>query len=210
MNRLINFFNKKSFRLFQRRSTLPKPTPTGQASQITPANTPGPSSGLDLIFTLLGERMARQSQAADQIDTKVAGIIVGGTTLVGFAFLIQHHPSGNCSVLIPSLLHHWPIMVKLGLPYVPFLAFYILTMFFALRAYRIQTYTDVPNPKTALRRIGESERDLKFSLSKAMAHYSEYNQDIINGKAVWAQRATNMLLVEIATLVLLLVYQTIC
>ncbi len=162
------------------------------------------------MFTLISERMARQSQAADQIDTKASGILIGGTTLVGFAFLIQHHTAGNCSDLIPIWLHHWPIMVRLGLPYIPFLTCYILMMIFALRASHVQTYTDIPNPGTALKRLNESERDLKLSLSQAMAHYSEYNQGIINGKAVWTQRASSMLLAEIATLVLLLVYQTIC
>jgi hypothetical protein len=162
------------------------------------------------MYSLIRENLTTQLQVADQQDTKASGILVGGTTLVGFGFLVQHHLTGNCSSLIPNWVHRWPITVRLGLPYVPFLICYILTMIFAVLAYRVQIYWNVPDPVTALKRMNEPEKDLKYSLSQATAHYSKVNETILKWKADQIEWALRMLLAETAFLVLLLVYQTIC
>ncbi len=130
--------------------------------------------------------------------------------MVGFAFLVQHHPVGNCSLLIPLWLHHWPIMVRLALPYVPFLLCYVLSMIFALQASRIRGYWTVPDPVKALKSMNKSERELKLELSRAMAHFSKENEGTLDMKADRIQWAVRLLLGEIAALVLLLVYQTVC
>ncbi len=162
------------------------------------------------MFALIREHLTMQHQAADQHDTKAAGILVGGTALVGFAFLVQHHPVGNCSVLIPTWLHHWPIMVRLGIPYVPFLLCYTLVIIFALQASRIRGYWIVPDPVKALKSMKETERYLKLSLSQSMAHFSKVNEMILDRKATLIQWAARLLLAETIALVLLLFYQTIC
>jgi hypothetical protein len=162
------------------------------------------------MFTLIREHLTMQHQVADQQDTKASGILIGGTTMVGFAFLVQHHPVGNCSLLIPLWLHHWPIMVRLALPYVPFLLCYVLSMIFALQASRIRGYWTVPDPVKALKSMNKSERELKLELSRAMAHFSKENEGTLDMKADRIQWAVRLLLGEIAALVLLLVYQTVC
>ncbi|HYU76865.1 MAG TPA: hypothetical protein VEL31_29710 [Ktedonobacteraceae bacterium] len=162
------------------------------------------------MFTLIREHLTMQHQGADQLDTKAAGILVGGTTLVGFAFLVQHHPVGNCSVLIPTWLHHWPIMVRLGMPYIPFLLCYTFVIIFALQASHIRGYWTVPDPVKALKSMKETERGLKLSLSQSMAHYSKVNEMILDRKASLIQWAARLLLAETIALVLLLSYQTIC
>jgi hypothetical protein len=162
------------------------------------------------MFTLIREYLTLQHQTADQQDTKASGILVGGTTMVGFAFLVQHHPVGNCSALIPIWLHQWPVMVRLAVPYAPFLLCYILVMIFALQASRIRGYWTVPDPVKALKSMKKPEQDLKLSLSQAMAHLSKENKTTLDTKAVWIRWAARMLVGEIAALVLLLLYQTVC
>ncbi len=130
--------------------------------------------------------------------------------MVGFAFLVQHHPVGNCSALIPIWLHQWPVLVRLAVPYVPFLLCYLLSMIFALQAFRIRGYWTVPNPKKALKIMKESEQDLKLLLGRTMAHFSMDNEKTLDKKAGWIRWAARLLLGEIAALVLLLLYQTVC
>lgn len=181
-----------------------------QDQQNAPADPYDPFPGRDLVFTLVRENLATQLQVADQQDTKASGILIGATTLFGFAFLVQHHPVGNCSSLIPVWMHHWPVAMRLALPYIPFLVCYILTMIFAAISYRVQKYWDVPNPVTAVGRMDESEKDLKYSLSLAIAHFATVNSLVIQWKAKQTERALYLLLAEMACLVLLLVYQTVC
>ena len=169
-----------------------------------------PLPGRDLMFNLIRDHLTMQHQAADQQDTKAAGILVGGTTMVGFAFLTQHHPMGNCSFLIPIWLHHLSIIVRLGILYLPFLLCYTFVIIFALQASRIRGYWTVPDPVKALQSMKETERDLKLSLSQSMAHFSKVNEMILDRKASLIQWAARMLLAETIALILLLFYQTIC
>jgi hypothetical protein len=210
MNKFFTFFRQRSFRLFPYRQTSPASVLTGQVPQNVPTDPTDPLPGRDLMFTLIHEYLTMQHQAADQLDTKAAGILVGGTTLVGFAFLVQHHPVGNCSVLIPTWVHHWPIMLRLGIPYLPFLLCYTLAIIFALQASRIRGYWTVPDPVKALKCMKETERGLKLSLSQSMAHFSKVNEMILDTKASLIKWAVRLLLAETIALVLLLFYQTIC
>src|SRR6266581_1494733 len=210
MNHMFTFLHLWRLRLFPHRQTLPAPISTGQTPQGVLADPPDPYPGRELMFTLIREHLTMQHQTADQQDTKASGILVGGTTMVGFAFLVQHHPVGNCSALVPIWLHQWPIMVRLAVPYVPFLLCYILSMIFALQASRIRGYWTVPDPVKALKSMNKSERELKLELSRAMAHFSKENEGTLDMKADRIQWAVRLLLGEIAALVLLLVYQTVC
>ena len=210
MNYLYRLFSQERFRHFLHRQTLPSPAPMEQVQQSAPADPPDPLPGRDMMFTLIRENLTMQIQAGDQLDTKASGILVGGTTLVGFAFLVQHHPAGNCSSLIPIWMHHWPISMRLAIPYLPFLLSYVFTMIFAVLAFRIQTYWNVPDPVTALKRMNEPEKVLKESISQATAHFAKFNQTIVEWKARRIEWALYLLLAEIAFLVLLLVYQTVC
>ena len=162
------------------------------------------------MFTLIREYLAMQHQVSDQHDTKASGIVVGGTTMVGFAFLIQHHPMGNCSDLFPVWLHHWPIQTRLAIPYGPFLLCYAFSMIFAILAARIRGLWTIPDPVQALKSLKKPEQELKLELSQSMAHFAKENESILNKKANWIQWAVYMLLGETLTLILLLLYQTVC
>jgi hypothetical protein len=210
MGHLFTFFHQGRFRLFPRRSILQTSVPMGQVPQSAPANPPDPLPGRDFMFSLIREHLAMQHQAADQQDTKASGILIGATTMVGFAFLIQHHPVGNCSALFPIWLHRWSIVLRLALPYVLFLVFYTSSMICALQASRIRGYWIVPDPVKALKSMDKTEPELKLSLSQAMAHYSKINEKTLDRKAYWNRWAGRMLLCETLTLVLLLLYQTVC
>jgi hypothetical protein len=210
MNHLFTRLHLLGLRLFSHRQTLPTPISIVQMPQGMPANPPDPYPGRELMFTLIRELLTLQHQTADQHDTKATGILVGGTTMVGFAFLVQHHPVGNCSALIPIWLHQWPVMIRLAIPYVPFLLCYLLSMIFALQASRIRGYWAVPDPVKALKIMKEPEQDLKLLLNRTMAHYSKINESILDKKAGWIRWAARLLVGEIAALVLLLLYQTVC
>jgi hypothetical protein len=86
--------------------------PGNTASQIQNKQSEANTSE-SLAFTLLCEYQTVQIQTADQLDAKASSIQIGATTLVGFAFLVQHHPVGNCSSLIPAFLHTWPLAKRL-------------------------------------------------------------------------------------------------
>lgn len=185
MSYLYRLFSQGRFRRFLHRQTLPSSVPQGQVQQSTPADPPDPLPGRDMMFALIRENLTMQIQTGDQLDTKASGVIVGGTTLVGFAFLVQHHPSGNCSSLIPIWLHHLPLAVRLAIPFIPFLFSYVLTMIFAVLAVRVETYWNVPDPVIALRRMNEPEKALKESISQATAHYAKVNQAVVQGVCPW-------------------------
>lgn len=165
------------------------------------------------MFAMLREHLMMQHQIADQQDTKAAGIVVGGTTMVGFVFLVQHRPLGYCTTLFPVWLlwlHHLPIPIKLGLPYCPFLACYLGSIIFALLASRIRGYWTVPQPVKALKSMNTPEQKLKEELSAAIGHFSVENQTILDTKARWLRWAVRFLLAQTLTLVFLLMYQTVC
>lgn len=208
MNWFFTFFRREISRFFSSRS-VPPPS-AAQAQKIVSEKPPDPYPGRDLVFTLLRDHLLMQHQQADQLDLKASGVLVGGTTLVGFAFLAQHHPAGNCSSLFPLWLHHWPLAARLGLPYTPFLLGYIVSVLFALLALRISGYWAVPDPVFALKNIDKTEATLKYSLSQAIAHFSGLNQEVLERKAKKIQWASRFLLIETIALVLLLLYQTIC
>lgn len=213
MNYLFQLFHQGTFRLFPGQQTLSSPVSplnNSQVQQGTPAKPPEPLPGRDLMYALIREHLVMQIQTGDQLDTKASGVLVWATTLVGFAFLAQHHPAGNCSSLLPLWLHQWPLAVRLALPYIPFLFSYVLAVVFTVLAFRIHTYWMVPDPVTALKRMHEPEQALKESLSQAIAHYAKKNEATIKLKAKRVQWAVSVLLSEVAFLVLLLVYQTIC
>src|SRR6266705_3008230 len=204
MDHLFTFFCQGRFRLFPRRSTSPASISTGQLPQSASTDPPDPYPGRELMFTLIREYLTMQHQVADQHNAKASGILVGGTTMVGFAFLIQHHPVGNCSDLFPIWLHHWPIQIRLAIPYGPFLLCYAFSMIFAILASRIRGLWTIPDPVQALKSLKKSEQELKLELSQSMAHFAKENESILNKKADWIQWAAYMLLGEIFTLVLLL------
>ena len=197
MNRLFTFFRQGRFRLFPRRSTSPASVFTGQMPQSAPAD---PYPGRELIFTLIREYLTMQHQVADQHNAKASGILVGGTTMVGFAFLIQHHPVGNCSDLFPIWLHRWPIQIRLAIPYGPFLLCYAFSMIFAILASRVRELWAIPGPVQAWKSLKKPEQELKLELSQSMAHFAKENELVLNKKADWVQRAGYMLLWFLLTL----------
>lgn len=210
MERLFTFFRQGRSRSFPSHSASPSPVSLEQKKLDAVEDPPDPYPGRDLMFTLIREHLLMQHQVADQHDVKGAGILVGGTTLVGFAFLFQHHLAGNCSIFIPTWLHYWPTAVRLGIPYIPFLLCYVLLVVFALQISRVRGYWTVPNPVKALKSMHIPEKDLKRTLSQAMAHYSKLNEITLDKKAFWIQMASWALLGETIALILFLLYQTIC
>ena len=83
-------------------------------------------------------------------------------------------------------------------------------MIFALLASRVRGLWAIPGPVEALKSLKKPEQELKLELSQSMADFAKENELVLNKKADWIQRAAYMLLGEILTLVLLLLYQTVC
>jgi hypothetical protein len=208
---ILSFMDLFSFIRLGRRLHLGQAQPTHKSATLQAQNVQSEASTSEsLAFTLLGEYQTVQIQTADQLDVKALNIQVGAATLVGFAFLVQHHPAGNCSVLIPAFLHSWPLAIRLALPYVPFLVFYVFTVIFALQASRTRIYARVPDPMKLLKYRAVPENEAKSLLNNMIAHTSKQNEAVLLRKAYWMTWAVRSLLVETLALVLLLLYQTVC
>ncbi len=158
---------------------------------------------IDLIFSLSLSSVDSQLGQVDALDTKADSAQVSATTLVGAALVLE-------AILLPmnsgEIIHIIQIVSLL-----PLLISYIVVMFSANKAYKVETYKKAPAPSafTDGYYLSMPEHQAKSKILNALAYVFEKNQEIIERKTKLINRAITWRTVEALMLVLFLLIQVL-
>jgi hypothetical protein len=96
---------------------------------------------LDVVFTLIKERIDSQLAQVDAMDTKVNFILGSATAVISAGLVVQGlSPSSHCSLLTNKFLQ--------SLPAISLFASYLATTLPAFFAYRLHAFKGVALPET--------------------------------------------------------------
>jgi hypothetical protein len=172
---------------------------------------------LDLAFDLTKERMSGQLARIDGLDNKANFIKGAATGIVGLALTLQTAlfsapaTSSYCTSYIPSFLHTLNPLLKRAIPLIPLIITYVIVMYLSHLAYKIDNYHEVPtNPEALYDYLAEDVAITKIDIYNRMRVHFQQNELKIRSKARWATYAFRFLEVEGLSLVLLLLYRSIC
>src|SRR6266849_2926128 len=169
-------------------------------------------ASLDFIFDLIKERIAAQLARIDGLDNKANFIMGAATALVSIALTLQaavltSHTSGYCTPIIPTFIHTWPPLLRRAIPLLPLIVTYIIVIYLSQKAYKIDSYHDIPANPDALYKYLEQNQDvatIKIDIYGRMRVNFTKNEEKINAKARWIQYALWLLELEGISLLLLL------
>lgn len=205
-------------KIFSRYTSQNHIVPSNHSQLAQEADKDNILASLDFIFDLVKERMAAQLARIDALDNKANFIMGAGTALVSIALTLQaavltSHTSGYCTSLIPTFIHSWSPLLRRAIPLVPLVVTYIIVMYLSRQAYKIDSYHEVPANPDALYTYLEQNQDvaaIKMDIYNRMRVNFTKNEAKITAKARWIERALWMLGLEGISLVLLLLYRSLC
>ncbi len=206
---------RKIFSLYTSQNHTP---PVNHAQPSQEAEKDNTLASLDFIFDLVKERMAAQMARIDGLDYKANFIMGAATAIVSIALTLQAavltaHPCDYCTPIIPNFLYTWPPLLRRAIPLLPLIVTYMIVMYLSQRAYKIDSYHDVPANPDGLYKYLEQNQDvatIKIDIYNRMRTNFTENEDKINAKARWIQYALWSLELEGISLVLLLLYRSLC
>lgn len=158
---------------------------------------------LDVVFTLVKERIEAQLAQVDSIDTKSNFILGSATAVISAGLVVQGlTPSSHNPLLKNPLIHALPISLLV--------ASFLVTTIPAAIAYRVRAYNGVAHPETLFDEyLGEDENTTKADVSKSMIDAYKRNEKLITRKAFWAGFSLYALLFEVVVLSSVILSQTI-
>jgi hypothetical protein len=205
-------------KIFSRYASQNHTVPSNHAQPAQEADKDNTLASLDFIFDLVKERMVAQLARIDGLDNKANFIMGAGTALVSIALTLQaavltSHTSGYCTPIIPTFIHVWPPLLRHAIPLLPLIITYIIVIYLSQKAYKIDSYHDIPANPDALYTYLEQNQDvatIKVDIYDRMRVNFTKNEEKINAKARWIQYALWLLELEGISLVLLLLYRSLC
>ena len=171
---------------------------------------------LDLAFDLAKERMSGQLTRIDVLDNKANFIMGAATGIVGLALTLQaalfSAPiTSYCTSYIPTFLHTLNPLLKRAIPLLPLIVTYLIVMYLSHLAYKIDNYYEVPtDPEGLYDYLTEDVAVTKIDIYRVMKVNFQQNEEKIRSKAQWATYAFRFLELEGITLVLFLLYRSVC
>jgi hypothetical protein len=170
--------------------------------------------GLSIVFDLVSERFDAQRERLNSLDAKANFALTAATTLVSAGLVLQSlilpHSHSACSIIIPSILHKLPELIKRALPLLPLLFVYFIVIVIGCFAYKIREFSQVPKPRLLIEYLPYSEYYVKAVVLSTMIEAYEENAKKLDDKASLIDWAFLALVIEAAMLVFLLLYQGIC
>lgn len=169
---------------------------------------------LNLATNYTWDLLTAQTTRANALDSKANFILGAATTLVGAALVLL--PSiltshTNCSIVIPSFLQTLPHFLKGLLLVLPLIIIYVIVMGLAYQAYKIRTYTEVPDPRRLLDEYLDKPEDYtKAVVIQSLVDAYEENETVITNKANYNFLAFTFLMIEALILVILLLLRVTC
>lgn len=205
-------------KIFTRNVSQNHTTSNNHAQPAQEADNDNTLASLDFIFDLVKERMTAQLARIDGLDNKANFIMGAATAIVSIALTLQAavlatHTSGYCTPIIPNFIYTWPPLVRRAIPLLPLIVTYTIVMYLSQKAYKIDSYHDVPANPNALYKYLEQNQDvatIKVDIYDRMRVNFTRNEEKINAKAHWTQFALWFLELEGISLVLLLLYRSLC
>ena len=171
---------------------------------------------LDLAFDLAKERMSGQLARIDGLDNKANFIKATATVIVGLALTLQaalfsSPATSYCTSYIPAFLHTLNPLLKRAIPLIPLIITYVLVMYLSHLAYKIDNYYEVPtDPEALYDYLVEDVAITKIDIYHMMKDNFKENEKKIRSKARRTTYALRVLELEGLSLVLLLLYRSIC
>jgi hypothetical protein len=167
------------------------------------------AANLDVILAYIKDVAAAQTAQIAALDGKANfGLTAASLLTTGVASLHGVDPSRTAG--IPLLPHLSPAILIPAASLVTGFAFaiYLLVVFSAYQAYKVRTYTVVPNPSVLLKDYwNKSPFDTKSTLAATLADAVSDNQKQAEKKATWVSVVMRSLLAEAVLLLALLVLQ---
>jgi hypothetical protein len=182
------------------------------APDLAEEHTDWPS--IDVVYDEIQEMTKAQSDRNKIIDTKAnfglaaATLLTAGVTGLGRALSESGATVGSQVVPIGPWTPSTNQLVD-GVTIASLVVFFLIALCTVL-AYRIQTFRDVANPGKLMEVYLYKEPEYtKAALAQQRAKNFMTNEDRIDGKATWANRAMKLLVVEAGLLLLIAVLQVI-
>ena len=185
-------------------------------SPVQEANKDYGLPSLDLAFDLAKERMSGQLARIDGLDNKANFFMGAATGIVGLALTLQAalfsaSATSYCNSYIPTFLHTLNPLLKRAIPLLPLIVTYIIVMCLSHLAYKIDNYYEVPtDPEGLYDYLAEDVAVTKIDIYHMMKDNFKENEKKIRSKARWATYAFRFLELEGITLVLFLLYRSVC
>lgn len=171
---------------------------------------------LDLAFDLVKECMSGQLVRIDGLDNKVNFIMGAATGIVGLALTLQAAlfsapTTSYCGDYIPAFLHTLNPLLKRVIPLMPLIITYVSVMYLSHKAYKIDHYYEVPSdPEGLYDYLTKDVAITKIDIFRMMKVNFRQNEEKIRSKAQKASQALRFLELEGITLVLFLLYRSVC
>ncbi|HEX8598507.1 MAG TPA: hypothetical protein VF952_08330 [Chloroflexia bacterium] len=166
-------------------------------------------SSLSIIYDLVQQRVTAQYERINSLDTKAGFVLGSATLLTGGISALQQVAITTMTDLNskdPSTVAQW----KIGIGGASLLAvlFYLVLVFASIQAYKIRKYNALSRVRTLIDKYYENEEvDTKEVLVDTLATLVEENDQIIDRKALWTQRAISCLMIEAILLAILTMLQ---
>ncbi len=169
---------------------------------------------LQLTFDLVVERFKSQVDRLNALDQKASFSLTTATGFVSAGLALQSlllpHSHSVCAPLIPGVLYSLPTFIKRALPVLPLLFSYFFVILTGYQAYKTYKIDEVPKPRSLIEHLSEPEYYTKASILKAMIEAYDENAKKLDKKAILINKAFLFLMFEVAALVILLTYQSVC